>query len=64
MPAALRLLFDLGPFWFGIAFLAPLIAQSMDALGWTAPFGASNLALGLTVGAALGALANLRGRWL
>ena len=64
MPTALRIVFDLGPFWFGIAFLAPFIAQSLDALGWTAPLGSSNLVFGLVVGAGLGAVANLRGRWL
>jgi hypothetical protein len=60
----LNFLFTMGPVLFGVGFLAPLIAQSMAALGWSAPFGLTPLAFGLVVGAGLGALAALRGRWL
>ncbi len=60
----LRGIFAIGPLIFGIGFLAPLIAQSMDALALSAPFGAANLAFGLAVGAVLGALATVRGRWV
>lgn len=52
------------PLWFGLGFIAPLIAQSMERLGWHAPLGLSPLLFGLIVGAALGTIATLRGRWL
>jgi hypothetical protein len=55
---------DIGPLLFGIGFVAPLIAQSMDALFFTAPFGMSNLALGLLVGVIGGVIATRRGTWL
>ena len=60
----LRYLFAVGPLLFGVGFLAPLIAQSLDALGWPAPLGLTPLAFGLVVGGALGLIANLRGRWV
>ena len=41
---------DYGPVFFGIGFVAPLIAQSMDAATLSAPLGLSNIALGLVVG--------------
>ena len=52
------------PLWFGIGFLAPLIAQCLVALGWSAPLGLTPLSLGLALGGVLGAVATLRGRWL
>ncbi len=53
-----------GPVFFGIGFVAPLIAQSMDAAALSAPLGLSNLALGLILGASLGMLAKRRGTWV
>jgi hypothetical protein len=55
---------DYGPVLFGIGFLAPLIAQSMDALSLEAPLGLSNILLGLMIGVALGFGARVRGRWV
>lgn len=60
----IRQLLVFQPFLFGIGFLAPLTAQVIDRAGWTPPFGLSSLLCGLIVGAGLGALANVRGRWL
>ena len=60
----LRYLFAVGPLLFGIGFLAPLIAQSLSALGWSAPFGLAPLAFGLLLGGTLGLIANVRGRWV
>lgn len=60
----LKFIFSIGPLIFGIGFLAPLISQSFQALGWSAPWGFSTLTFGLLVGAALGALATVRGRWV
>ncbi len=60
----LRFIFYMGPLLFGVGFLAPLISQSFQSLGWNAPTGLSTLTFGLIVGAALGALATFRGRWV
>lgn len=62
--AVLRSIFAFGPLLFGIGFLAPLIAQSMTALAWSAPFGISTLVFGIVVGTTLGAVATKRGRWV
>ncbi len=53
-----------GPVFFGIGFLAPLIAQSMETLQVAAPFGLSFIQTGLLIGAGLGLAAKLRGRWI
>jgi hypothetical protein len=53
-----------GPVLFGIGFVAPLIAQSMDAAALSAPAGLTNIQLGLTVGLIGGSIAKLRGRWI
>ncbi len=60
----IRAIFALGPLLFGIGFLAPLIAQSLEALSMPAPFGLSALVFGLLVGGTLGLIANERGRWV
>jgi hypothetical protein len=49
---------------FGLGFIAPLIAQSMDAAELAAPAGLSNIVLGLLIGGVLGFIALARGRWL
>ena len=54
----------LGPILFGGAFLAPLIAQSLEAASLPAPFGLAALPFGLALGLSLGVVAALRGRWL
>ena len=53
-----------GPVFFGVAFLAPLIDQSMQAAGIGAPAGITTLQFGLVTGAGLGLVAKLRGAWL
>ena len=53
-----------GPVLFGVAFLAPLIAQSLEAASLPAPFGLEPLHFGLALGLCLGAVAALRGRWV
>jgi hypothetical protein len=64
MDAAVKKLFAVMPFLFGIGFIAPLIAQVMAAWGWTAPFGMSRIGFGLILGGSWGLIANIRGRWL
>lgn len=64
MQAAIRKFFALMPLFFGIGFIAPLIAQSMGALHLAAPFGMNPVAFGLAVGAPWGLYATWRGSWL
>lgn len=64
MESALKQLFHWMPFLFGIGFIAPLIAQTMQAWEWAAPLGMSRIAFGLLIGAPWGLLTVLRGRWL
>ncbi len=60
----IRTLFTVGPLLFGLAFLAPLVAQSLEALHFAPPLGMSPLSFGLVLGGVLGGLATLRGRWV
>ncbi|MDJ0847313.1 MAG: hypothetical protein QNK04_02925 [Myxococcota bacterium] len=53
-----------GPVLFGGAFLAPLIAQSLEAASLPVPFGLAPIHLGLALGLTLGVFAALRGRWV
>ncbi|MCB2077390.1 MAG: hypothetical protein KDE55_06785 [Novosphingobium sp.] len=64
MEAAVRKFFVIMPFLFGIGFIAPLIAQTMAAWDWAAPFGMSRIGFGLAIGGPWGLYATLRGRWL
>ena len=64
MEIALKKLFAIMPFLFGIGFIAPLIAQTMAAWEIAAPWGLSGIAFGLLIGAPWGLYAVLRGRWL
>jgi hypothetical protein len=64
MELALRKLFYVMPFLFGIGFIAPLIAQTMAYWDVAAPFGMSRIAFGLMIGAPWGLYAVLRGRWI
>ncbi|MEM1149645.1 MAG: hypothetical protein AAGI03_03695 [Pseudomonadota bacterium] len=64
MISVIRTIFYFGPLFFGFGFLAPLIAQSIVALGWAAPFGLSPLVFGLLLGGGYGLVAQVRGRWI
>ncbi|MEL7454003.1 MAG: hypothetical protein AAGJ50_11600 [Pseudomonadota bacterium] len=64
MVQVIKTIFYFGPLIFGIGFLAPLISQSIQAAGWTPPFGITPLLTGLVVGGALGVIAQFRGRWI
>jgi hypothetical protein len=50
------------PLFFGFAFMAPLIAQTLIALEVETPVPA--IAIGLVAGGALGVMAQFRGSWL
>ena len=60
----IRVLSEWGAVLFGVGFLAPLIAQSMDRLEIAAPFGLSTIAFGLIVGPTAGLIAKRRGSWV
>lgn len=60
----LKLLMPWGPVFFGIGFLAPLIAQGMTALDLGAPFSLSEIEFGLLVGTGWGLIAKAGGRWI
>lgn len=62
--AVLGKFYEWGTVLFGIGFLAPLIAQSMDAASMSAPLGLGNLQFGLIVGTGAGLVAKARGRWV
>ena len=64
MTEAIRRLFLVMPFLFGIGFIAPLTAQLMAVAGIEGPFGMSRIGFGLLFGGAWGLYANIRGRWL
>lgn len=64
MQTLIKTLFYFGPLVFGIGFLAPLAAQIIALSGWTLPFGMTPLVAGLFMGAALGLVAQVRGRWI
>jgi hypothetical protein len=64
MTAAIRKLFSVMPFLFGIGFIAPLTAQIMVAAGISGPLGLTPLITGLALGAGWGLYAQITGRWL
>ena len=64
MELALKKLFYVMPFLFGIGFIAPLIAQTMAYWDIAAPFGMSRILFGLLIGAPWGLYAVWRGRWI
>ena len=64
MAGALKKLFAIMPFLFGLGFIAPLTAQIMDLWKVDPPLGLSAVAFGLLFGGTWGLIANIRGRWL
>lgn len=64
MQVAVQKLLAIMPFLFGIGFIAPLVAELMEAANVTAPLGLSPIATGLALGGAWGLYANIRGRWI
>ncbi|WP_435418170.1 hypothetical protein WAB17_00920 [Parerythrobacter aurantius] len=64
MQGAIKKIFLVMPFLFGIGFIAPLIAQTMAVWEWDAPGGLSRLGLGLIIGGVWGLYATIRGRWI
>ena len=62
--SALKALFAIGPILFGIAFMAPVLAELMVSADITQPFGLAPITLGLAIGGAWGTYAVLKGSWL
>ena len=62
--AVLKWLFAIGPVLFGVAFMAPVLAEIMTASGLTRPFGLSPVIIGLAAGLTWGTYALVRGRWI
>lgn len=60
----IKRVFAFGPVFFGLGFVAPLIAQSMEATGLHPPGGLSTIVFGLLIGGAAGLLAKIRGSWI
>lgn len=60
----LKKIYAWGPLLFGIGLVAPVIAQSMDAVALSAPGGLTNIQLGLVIGILTGTVAKMRGRWI
>ena len=52
------------PLIFAIGFLAPLMAQALLAIGWSAPAGLTPLQFGLIVAGVWGLVATFTGRWI
>ena len=53
-----------GPLLFGVGFVTPVVAQTLDATSVAPPFGLTTLQTGLVAGILLGSIAKLRGRWI
>ena len=64
MQQALKGLFFIMPFLFGIGFIAPLIAALMPIAGVAPPLAMSPIGFGLLLGGAWGLYATIKGSWL
>jgi hypothetical protein len=64
MQQALKGIFFIMPFLFGIGFIAPVTAELIVLAGVEAPLGATPLAVGLLFGGAWGLYATIKGSWL
>ena len=64
MQRALRGLFFVMPFLFGIGFIAPVTAELMNAFRISAPLGLTPIAFGLVFGGLWGLYATIKGAWV
>ena len=64
MQQALKAVFFVMPFLFGIGFIAPVAAALIELFGATPPLGLSPLAAGLVFGGLWGLYATIKGSWL
>jgi hypothetical protein len=64
MQQALKGIFFIMPFLFGIGFIAPVTAELIVAAGIHLPTNLAPLTVGLLLGAAWGLYATIKGSWL
>ena len=64
MQQALKGIFFIMPFLFGIGFIAPVTAEAMAVAGIAPPMGLTPLTFGLAFGGAWGLYATIKGSWL
>ena len=64
MQQALKGIFFVMPFLFGIGFIAPVTAELMGVLDVGAPLGLSRIAFGLAFGGLWGFYATAKGSWV
>jgi hypothetical protein len=64
MQQALKGIFFIMPFLFGIGFIAPVTAELIVLAGIEAPLGLTPLVAGLLFGGAWGLYATIKGSWL
>ena len=60
----LKGLFSVGPIWFGLGFVAPLLVQVAASIGVKEVVGVDAIYTALLVGGGWGALATRRGKWV
>jgi hypothetical protein len=61
---AVRGIFFIMPFLFGIGFIAPVTAELMALAGVEGPLGLSRIGFGLIFGGAWGLYATVKGSWV
>jgi uncharacterized membrane protein len=64
MQQALKGIFFIMPFLFGIGFIAPVIAELIAVAGIELPANLAPLTVGLLLGSAWGLYATIKGSWL
>lgn len=64
MEKTIGFLLSIMPLVFGFGFLAPVMSQGIEHIGWAPPLALSPLAFALIVCGGWGIVAQLRGRWL
>jgi hypothetical protein len=64
MQQALKGIFFIMPFLFGLGFIAPVTAEAMAAIGVDAPLGLSRIGFGLLFGGLWGGYATAKGSWV
>ena len=64
MQQALKGIFFIMPFLFGLGFIAPVTAELIVLAGVHAPLGLAPLTSGLLLGGAWGLYATIKGSWL
>ena len=64
MQQALKGVFFILPFLFGIGFIAPVTAELLTVTSVPAPFGMTPIGFGLIFGGAWGLYATIKGSWV